>query len=91
MYQRCINPRCTGLCRPVRTVSACPHIIPARWHNPTRSGTSRNSLISPFFGFASRGSWVRFPSSPPQVNRHDALQQVECHAGTTASGAKLGA
>jgi hypothetical protein len=72
MYQKSINPRCTGLCCPVRAVSTCPHITSARWHNPTRSGTSRNSLISPSFGFASRGSWVRFPSSPPVLTRRDS-------------------
>ena len=87
MYQRCINPRCTGLCRPVRVVSARPPIIPARWHNLTRSGTSRNSPRSPFFGFASRGSWVRFPSSPPNVNRRDVRRHGERHAVTRAVGA----
>ncbi len=75
MYQRCISPRCTGLCRPVRPVPACSRVAPARWHSPTRSGTSRNSLRSPFFGFASRGSWVRFPSSPPSVTRRDSPQR----------------
>ena len=87
MYQRCINPRCTGLCRPVRSVSTCPHIIPARWHNLTRSGTNRYSPRSPFFGFASRGSWVRFPSSPPSVNRRDVRHHGERHAVTRAVGA----
>jgi hypothetical protein len=89
MYQRCINPRCTGLCCPVRAMSTRPHIVPARWHNLTRSGTDRNSLISPFFGFASRGSWVRFPSSPPRESFEIVASEPEiwrsvpssCHGG----------
>ena len=44
MYHRCIDPRSTGLCRPVRTVPARPDITPAR---SLRSDENRHRTTHP--------------------------------------------
>jgi hypothetical protein len=41
MYQRCIKPRCTGLCQPVRPVSVRPHVVPAQRYESARAGSHR--------------------------------------------------
>jgi hypothetical protein len=49
-----------------KTGSGEPRIFPARWP------FTRDYQISTVC-FASRGSWVRFPSSPPGLTRRDSL------------------
>ena len=58
MYQRCINPACTGSCCLVRLVSASPA-------SPQLNGTIRHQPTRRPASSASRGSWVRVLSSPP--------------------------
>ena len=65
MYQRCINPRCTGLCQPVRTVSTRPHVVPAQRYESPRAGTSRISPILGSVRFGSRRPGVRISPSRP--------------------------